>query len=341
MLAASALAVLLVLPSPGAAASAPAGAAPDADAFWLEPLQSRDQFPIMLLFLGFEPERAVSLGRGETSCDLDLSLSNIIKTSYVSAPDPSSDHVILDYEWWRVMPRFALGLGGGWEASLSLPLYYRSGGFLDSFISQFHEAFGFSDSVRRNTPNDLFRYELVIGGVRVIGPLDPGWAVGDLVLALKKSWNFSGTELGLRAAIKAPTGSATAAAGSGGFDLGLGAMLSGVGRHFGYTVNAAYYVLGPSSIPRLVPLNYISFMAGLEWLLSGRFALIAQVDFNSRFIDSLIPLLDHETGQLTAGFRWRLAERLAAEFRLSEDLATTNPDFTFGLRFELFNHRSR
>ena len=329
------LLALLVLPALGRAAD-PAST----DSLWRKPLQSRNQFPVLLLFLGFEPERAASLGAGETSFNLDLGLTNIIRNSAVS-PDPSSDRLKLDYEYWRIMPQYQVGLGRGFEASVSLPLFYRGGGFMDAFISSFHETFGFTNNVRRRTPNDQFVYDFRIGGRQVVGPLERGMVLGDLVLAVKKSWNLSGTEVGLRAALKAPTGSWERAAGSGGFDLGLGFLLSGSGRRVGYVLNAGYYILGPSKIPGLVPRNYFSLMGGLDFLIGRRFDLLIQVDGDSRFVESLIPILDKPTGQITAGFRWRLAQRVCLEFRLSEDLAATNPDFTFGLRLEFLTLKPR
>ncbi len=329
------LAALLVL-----AQLAAAQGSPESDSFWRKPLHSQNQFPILLLFLGFDPERAVSLGQGETSFNLDLSLSNIIKTSTAS-PDPSADSLVFDYEWWRMLAQYEVGLGSGWEASVSLPLYYRSGGFLDPFISGFHEIFGFTNNIRSRTPDNLFRYELIINGTRVLGPLRRGMAAGDLVLSLKKSWNLSGTEVGLRAAIKAPTGSWSEAAGSGAFDLGLGFLLSGAGSRVGYTLNAGYYFLGRTKIPGLVPRDHLSLMAGLDVLLGRRLALVAQVDYISRFAESMIPILSQETGQVTAGFRWRFARRMVMEFRLSEDLAVANPDFTLGLRLEFLTGSAR
>lgn len=312
----------------------------DPESLWRRPLHSQNQFPILLLFLGFELERAVSLGRGETSFDLDLSLSNIIKTSAASF-DPSADSLVFDYEWWRMQARYDVGLGSGWEASASLPLFYRSGGFLDSFINAFHEAFGFSNSFRSRTPDDLFRYELILDGTRVLGPLRRGMAAGDLVLSLKKSWSLSGTEVGLRAAVKAPTGSWSEGAGSGAVDLGLGFLLSGASSRLGYTLNAGYCILGRPRIPGLVPRDHLSFAAGLDILLGRRLALVAQIDYIGRFVERTIPLLSQETGQITAGLRWLFSRRMVLEFRLSEDLAAPNPDFTFGFRLEFLTGRAR
>ncbi len=327
------LLALLVLP----AIARPQDAA-DPDQLWRKPLQSRNQFPVFLLFLGFEPQRAMSLAAGETSFNLDLGLTNIIRSSTVS-PEPLSDRLKLDYEYWRILTQYQVGLGRGFEAEISLPFFYRWGGFLDPFISSFHEAFGFINNARRRTPDFQFTYDLEIGGRRAIGPLERGMVLGDMILSLKKTWRLSGTEFGLRAALKAPTGSWERAAGSGGFDLGLGFLLSGLGRRVGYTLNVGYVILGPSKIPGLVPRDYLSLMGGLDVLVGRRFALLLQLDYDSRFVESLIPILDKPAAQITAGFRWRLARRACLEFRLSEDLSAASPDFTFGLRLEFLTLR--
>jgi hypothetical protein len=314
---------------PGASASA-AGPAE----LWRAPLLSRNQFPIFLLFLVPEPERAAVLGPGRTSLDFDLSLSNIIKTSHAPA-SPSADHLILDYEWWRAQARFELGLGRAFQASASLPFYDRSGGFLDPFISRFHRTFGFPNAVRSQTPDYLFRYELVLNGARVLGPVRRGLVVGDLVLSLKKAWYFSGSEVALRGLLKAPTGAWEDAAGSGAWDFGLGFLVSGVGRRAGYYLNAGYCYLGRPKVPGLVARDYFFGLAGFDLLLGRRLALVVQVDYVDRMVDSSIPILDRPSGQLTAGFRWEAGSRLALEFRLTEDLASASPDFTFGLRLEI------
>jgi len=310
------------------------GQAQDGDSsWWPKPLSSRNQFPILHLFLGFEPESATSLKPGRTSLNFDLSLSNIIKISSAGF-ELDADRLVLDFEWWRFLAQFEVGLGGGFQAGLSLPVFYRSGGFLDSFISGFHETFGIPNSVRRSTPNGLFRYELFLDGGRVLGPIQRGMAIGDAVLSLKKIWSFSGTGFGLRAALKVPTGPWREAAGSGASDLGFGLILGGAGRTLGYTLNANYCLLGRPMIPGLRARDYFSLMAGLHLRLGRRLALNAQADYFSRFVDSRIPILNQRAGQIALGLRWRAAERLMFEFRLSEDLASTSPDFTFGLRLE-------
>jgi len=318
--------IFLIAPGQGRAGE-------DDASWWARPLSSRNEFPILRLFLGFEPESARSLTRGRTSLSFDFELSNIIKISSQS-PEPSADRIVLDYEWWRVLAEFEVGLGGGFQAGLSLPVFYRSGGFLDSFISGFHEAFGIPNSVRRSTPNDLCRYELSIGGERVLGPLRRGMAVGDAVLSIKKTWRFGGTGFGLRAALKAPTGPWREAAGSGAWDLGLGLVLGGGGRALGYTLNVGYYVLGQPLIPGLLARDYFSLMAGLQARLSRRLGLNVQGEYLSRFVDSRIPILDQRAAQLAFGLRWRASDRFQAEFRLTEDLASASPDFTLGLRLE-------
>jgi len=230
--------------------------------------------------------------------------------------------------------QFEMGLGQGFQWSVSLPLYYRSGGFMDPFISSFHEFFGIPNSVRLRTPDYLFRYKIYIDDHLAFGPLRRGAVWGDTVLSLKKVWHFSGTEFGLRTAIKAPTGPWAEAAGSGAWDLGFGLILSSFGRPIGYTLNVNYCFLGAPRVEGLKARDYFSFMAGLDLKLSRSLAFLVQADYLDRFVTSPIPILNRRTGQLTVGLRGRLSDRSALEFRLIEDLGAASPDFTLGLRLE-------
>lgn len=309
----------------------------EADSSWRKPLFSSNQFPIYLLFLRLEPERAVSLAAGQASFCVDLGLSNIIKTSIDLPSGPNADRLVLDYEWWRFLAQLDVGLGRGLQMSMSLPLYYRSGGFLDPLISSFHEFFGFSNSFRGMTPNNLFRYELWQDGRRVLGPLDPGTVTGDLVVSLKKAWKLGGTEFGFRAALKAPTGLWVKAAGSGSPDLGFGLLLSNYGERLGFCLNADYCFLGQPLDRGLKSRDYFSGMAALDLLLGRGVDLVVQADYLDRVVESFIPILNRRTGQIAVGLRGRLARRWIVEFRLTEDLAATSPDFTLGLHLEFLS----
>jgi hypothetical protein len=306
----------------------------EADSSWRKPLFSANQFPIYLLFLRLEPERAVSLAAGQASFKFDLNVSNIIKTSILLPTDINADRLVLDYEWWRFLAQLDVGLGRGLQMSMSLPLYDRSGGFLDPLISGFHETFGFPNAVRAMTPDNLFRYELWHDGRRVLGPFEPGTVTGDLVVSLKKAWMLGGTEFGVRAVLKVPTGLWVQAAGSGAADLGFGFLLSRYGERLGFCLNADYCFLGQPEDRGLRSRDYFSGMASLDLVLGRALDLVVQADYCDRLVESLIPILNRRTGQITAGLRGRLSRRCVLEFRFTEDLAATSPDFTFGLCLE-------
>jgi len=314
-----------------------AQSASEADSSWRKPLFSSNQFPIYLLFLRLEPERAVSLAAGQAAFKFDLSLSNIIKISTVLPSDPNADRLVLDYEWWRLLFQLDVGLGRGLQMSMSLPLYYRSGGFLDPMISSFHDYFGFPNTVRSVTPDNLFRYELWQNGRRLLGGLDPGTVTGDLVVSLKKTWTLGGTEFGFRAVLKAPTGLWVEAAGSGSPDLGFGLLLSRYGDRLGLCLNADYCFLGQPLDRGLRSRDYFSGMAALDLLLGRAVDLVVQADYSDRVVESFIPILDHRTGQIAAGLRARLSRRWVIEFRMTEDLAAASPDFTLGLHLEFLS----
>jgi len=67
----------------------------------------------------------------------------------------------------------------------ALPFYIMYGGFLDGFISGYHEAFGFPNAPRRNTPNDQFRYRYAIDDKTLVQREDNAQAFGDLTIRVK------------------------------------------------------------------------------------------------------------------------------------------------------------
>ncbi|MFQ5793099.1 MAG: DUF3187 family protein, partial [Acidobacteriota bacterium] len=102
----------------------------DDDDSWRKPLASRNQFPLALLFVSLEPERAGVLAKGEQALLFDFGYSNII-----TLQSREEESLTLDLEYLRSVFRFDAGLGRGFEVSTSFPVYLMYGGFLDGFIS--------------------------------------------------------------------------------------------------------------------------------------------------------------------------------------------------------------
>jgi hypothetical protein len=305
-----------------------------ADDSWRKPLSNRNRFPLALLFLSMNPERATVLDKGERAFSLDFDYSNIL------APQSSSQESLeLDMEYLSATIGFRAGLGKGFELGAALPLFVIYGGFLDGFISAYHEAFGLPNTPRGDTPNDLFRYRYTIGEQVVLERSKPVQAIGDLTLQVKKTLlDRNQNELALRTAFKAPTGSLENLSGSGAADFGLGLAASRVGQRFGGYFNINYLVLGePDGFQAK---NTLSFMGAFEYRFKTHLAMLVQYEQLEPFIKSSLPILDQSARQLVLGLRWRGSDRYYFEWRFAEDLTTTAPDFTFGFRMVIHWNRA-
>ena len=94
--------------------------------------------PIALQFITMKPEGATVLSRKDVRLVFNFDYSNTII-------DRSNDleSLFLDMEHLSTETRFHAGLGKGFELGVALPFHIMYGGFLDSFISSYHDAFGF------------------------------------------------------------------------------------------------------------------------------------------------------------------------------------------------------
>jgi hypothetical protein len=117
-------------------------------------LTLRSQAPVFHNRLSFTPGRLLPLQRHELELALGLNHANI----WAQMPG-----YFFDGEWTQAALRGAWGLGHGLEITAEIPVYGRSGGFLDSSIMAFHSAFGATQSRRERYPKNALRVENLSG----------------------------------------------------------------------------------------------------------------------------------------------------------------------------------
>jgi Protein of unknown function (DUF3187) len=301
----------------------------EVDDRWRGPLSNRNQFPPALLFVSLEPERARVLTKGERTIFVGFDYSNVLVVQ-----ETESGSLQIDLESLRTLVQGRFGLGKHFEIAAGLPIYWMQGGFLDPFISDFHNTFHLPNRVRAAAPNNIFRYEWRVGDTPVLEREDGFVALGDLTLQVKRAlvWKALGaTELAARAAVKLPTGSEELVS-SGRPDLGFGVELSRVGRKVGGFFNLNYQVL--SDLDHARSKNFFSWMAAFDWRFKPALSAVVQYDEFKPFLESDISILNQSGRQLILGLRWRRSDRFLFEWHFAEDLsasvATAAPDFTFG-----------
>jgi len=293
---------------------------------------SRNQFPLSLLFVSMTPDRAGTLPVGTTALDVNFDYSNII-----SGQETDNAFLILDLEYLRTDVSLRRGFSKGVELGISIPFLAYYGGFLDGFISGFHNALGLPNFLRSQTPNNeiRFEYQRADGATPFVGN-DSFSAVGDLSLHFKKTLLRRGRKtLAFRSILKLPTGDPETLSGSGATDLGIGAAFDRVSGRWGVYLNANYHFLGQPE--RFRAKDFFSFMAAVDWRFKPRLAAVLQVDHSRPFIGGELPIFRDSGQQVALGLRWRYSDRFVYEWRFVEDLSDISPDFTFafslGIRF--------
>ncbi len=301
----------------------------DSDASWRQPLASRNQTPLALLFVYMTPDRAKAIGKGELDLDIVFDYSNIIQEEQTE-----SEFLRFDLEYLRTLVALKRGFGRGVELGFEVPFYVYYGGFLDPFVSSFHEAFRLPNLLRGQTPNGLVDYQYRRRDQVVFAGMSSFGAVGDVALNVKKTLYAANLRaLSVRGTLKLPTGDPQNLSGSGATDFGLGVAFDRIGPKYGLFLNANYHFLGTPE--RFETRDYFSFMAGADWRFKEHLAGILQVDYLRPPIRGEVVNLTAPGIQLALGLRYRHSESFTYEWRLVEDLSSFSPDFTFAFQMEV------
>ncbi|MHA7817977.1 MAG: DUF3187 family protein [Pseudohaliea sp.] len=251
--------------------------------------------------------------------------------------------LVLDGETTRLALGVRRGFGSGWEASAVLPLLRHSGGFLDSAIEGWHQAFSLPNGDRENYPRDrlLYRYRPDAGGVGLARTAN---GIGDVQVGIARRL---GERFALRGQLELPTGDAADLTGSGGMDLALSAHFSSSGNGGGTATGGRLYThLSAGVVLRedgdLLPAvqeRWLAFgSATVGWRAGERWHLKMQLDAHSAAWDSPREVLGEPSAQLVMGASVQLDKGWVLDLAFSEDIVVErSPDIVFqaGLRWRL------
>lgn len=197
----------------------------------ITPFTTSNQSPLVQIY-GLPRESGadiVPVGR------LTFGLSQDLSSNY-TVSNNTREQISLDGETYRLALSARYGLAPRWEIGVELPYLVQGGGFLDSFIIDWHSAFGLPQGGRKEAPKDRIGYRYSKDGLQKLKMDHAGSGLGDLSLTAGYSLyedrnDKSHDRLALRAALKLPTGDSSSLRGSGGVD----AMLQLCGSMVNYT----------------------------------------------------------------------------------------------------------
>ena len=224
------------------------------------------------------------------------------------------------------------------ELGVELPYVVHAGGFLDGFLESFHDLTGLPDGGRSEAPKNQLDYLLRHQGETYAQLDDRRRHVGDLRGWFGYQLHRSAIRtLGIRAQLKLPTGRVRDLSGSEGTDVALWleyadrSLLDRYGLSFslmGGAVHLGAGELAPDAQKDLAVVGHL----GLQYALSPRIHLHAQLDGHSQLLDTGVPQAADGAIQGTLGGRWLISPRYWLSVGVIEDLrAQTASDVVFQL----------
>ena len=299
------------------------------------PLPARNQHPAQLTVLHFTPRSTEVLAAGAVRSRTDAAYTSLF-LSGTSTSFANSSSWLMDGEYLRVGTRLGVGLGAGLELCAELALAHTTGGFLDDFVIDYHDTFGFPDQGRTEAERDRFDVRAERNGREVWSVSETDAELLDLPLDLTFQVTPPGErQLGVavQAGIELPTGDAARGFGNGEIDVGAALLLDyrigGIGLHG----SVQHTFAGTPDRYDEAGLEFGDVTAaGLaaELPLFADLSALVQVTWETSALRRLGPRATaRDQVLLWVGGRYQPARRWAIEVGFGEDLqGLASPDFT-------------
>jgi hypothetical protein len=339
-------------------AAAFAGPAAAAENEFVGLLRARDLTTFGFLRLDMRPAHAVRAPAGTWAIEAELAHQNTWALSsgardYLDAlpgrrslgPQEVADilalpgeNYVFDMELATLDVTLHYKFSDHWGGYLVMSGVNYDGGFMDSAIESFHDAFGFDNNgrpaVKRNEINLIA--DLRNAGIAVFdapttgGLLDPTIGIRYSSPEQVKGWNYV-----LEAAVKIAAQGREEFQSTGKTDYGVQATLQRFGDHHAWYASAsAVYYDGQSSITPTDPQVVPTLVLGYERKLSERTNLVLQSYISDSIYSSDDTDLDELLGmkyQLSAGIHHRIG-RGVLSFAFTENLQNFNNTPDVGLQ---------
>lgn len=181
----------------------------------ITPFRTTNQSPLAMVQPLPAQSSAAIIPKGRLFSALTLDLA-----SDYSRSSTAGEGILLDGESYRWTLSTRYGLTDAVEVGIELPFVIYGGGFLDSFIIGWHDAFGLPQGGRKAAVKNRLRFSYVKSGKQVLLLDSSAAGLGDLVLTagmkLYDERSISAyNAVALRSTLKLPSGDSSDLLGSG------------------------------------------------------------------------------------------------------------------------------
>jgi len=304
------------------------------DAVAATPLQTHNLNPLTLIY-GLPLVSPARLATGKQSFfSASYNFSNTLNAESVA-----NEVLFIDGQTDELNLIYSHPINDKTRLRFRLPLSSHRAGSLDSFIDDFHDAFGFPGGERPNYPTDQFLFSYTRSGQELLRIDTPNRGIGDLSidLAYQLSSNAQYAH-SLWASIKLPTGDEQILTGSGKADTSIWlAAENNFSPDWSRYYNIGLLLTGKSSVLSEIQKNEILFgTAGLEWRIFRAITLNIQLDFHTAFYQSKTTFLG-DSVQISSGGHIKIDKNRRIDIVVVEDIYVgASPDVTFQLGYSQF-----
>lgn len=296
----------------------------------------RNQHPAQLTVMRLEPMPSAALAAGAVEARASMAYTSL----FLAGSTPQSAFY-MDGELLRTQVGARYGLGSGVEVGFGLPVLHTTGGFLDSFLIGYHDAFGFPDQGRSDTAKNRFEVFAESNGQRVYELREEGVMFCDVPLEaaielvpVQRTADGSGSPgLSARLGVELPVGDEAAGAGNGQADYAVGLCATWPLSFGAVHAEAQHTFAGSPALARRAGFTFSDVTAGsvsLETQPLADLGLLAQASWETAALSGLdLDRASKDTVLLWLGARLRLDGNLFVEVGFGEDLSEyIAPDFT-------------
>lgn len=302
----------------------------------ITPFRTVNQSPLVQIF-GLPAESNAGItptGR------FGFSLTQDVGSEY-TVSQTANERITLDGESYRWTLATRYGINDRFEAGVDIPYVLYGGGFLDSFIVDWHKAFGLPQGGRDSAPKNRLLYSYQKNGIQKLKMDHADSGIGDISLTSGMKLYDAADEgfrdsLALRGTIKLPTGDSGSLRGSGSTDFAL-SLCGSMNNYTEWGSLGLFASLGGMAMTRGDVLsdqqnNLVGFgTAGLGWGPAAWISFKLQLNAHTPlYHGSSLDELSTSSLMLVMGGSLGFPGGYLLDIGVSEDLAvTTAPDVAF------------
>lgn len=304
----------------------------------ITPFRSVNQSPLVSIY-GIPSESSATVApAGKLAVSLVQDIASIFTHN-----SNDREKIVLDGESYRWTVAARYGIGGRFEAGIEIPYILYGGGFLDSFIIDWHNAFSLPQVGRDVAPKNRLGFVYYKDGVQKLRMTHAGSGIGDITLtggmqvydAADKEGRDS---LAIRGALKLPSGNSSYLHGSGGTDFVL-QLCGSTNSNTEWGTLGVYGSVGALAMSggNVLSDQHNRFAGigtlGLGWGPASWISFKVQLNGNTPlYRGSSLDELSKSALMLISGGAIRLPGEYLLDIAVSEDVAVdTAPDVSFHL----------